>query len=278
VDRGERVAILGNTRAEWTLADLGALAAGAVVVPVYHTNSPQECRHVLAHSGARVLFCEDREQLAKVVSIRDDLPELIDIVLLEGEAPDALSLAGLRQRGAELDGFTIRQRALAVAAQDPATVIYTSGTTGPPKGCVLTHGNYRDVVSMCEATDLLGDEDVVYLYLPLAHSFALLIQLGTFELGSELAVLESSSEAVLVTLTVLEVSSSPPRRGSSPPMRPGMTMPVGPIRIPERLVSEAVSSSDVGSGFRIWSIRPLLVVVSASVFVPFPNWRLTFRG
>ena len=73
---GDRVAILGNTRPEWTLADIGAICAGATVVPVYHTNSPEECAYVLAHSEARILICEDAEQRDKVESVRSQLPAL----------------------------------------------------------------------------------------------------------------------------------------------------------------------------------------------------------
>src|SRR3954447_6828919 len=80
VQAGDRVAILSNTRAEWTLADFGAICAGAVVVPVYQTNSPDECLYVLEHSGAVATFCEDEEQLAKLREIRSKLPALRHVI------------------------------------------------------------------------------------------------------------------------------------------------------------------------------------------------------
>ena len=82
---GDRVAILGLTSADWTLADCGALCAGAVVAPIYHTNSPVECAYVLQHSGARVVFCENAAQAAKVEQVRDRCPALERIVLFEDD-------------------------------------------------------------------------------------------------------------------------------------------------------------------------------------------------
>src|SRR5450759_4595106 len=134
IDPGDRVAILCSTRAEWTLADCGALCAGAVVVPVYHTNSPEECAYVLKHSEARVVFCEDPSQAAKIEQVRERLPRLRQIVLIEGEAShDAITIEPLRERGAEVPQDAVGDRADAVSPEDPATLVYTSGTTGPPK-------------------------------------------------------------------------------------------------------------------------------------------------
>ncbi len=86
IQQGDRVAILGATSAEWTMADYGALCAGAVVTPIYHTNSAEECAYVLAHSGARLVFCEDGAQAAKVEAIRDRCPALKQVVLFDGAA------------------------------------------------------------------------------------------------------------------------------------------------------------------------------------------------
>ena len=141
VEPGDRVSILSGTRAEWTLADLGALCAAAVVAPIYHTNSPEECRYVLEHAGSRVVFCENAEQVAKVRQVADGCPDLEHIVVLDGTAEGALTLGELRARGATIKQEAMEATARSVEPGDPATIVYTSGTTGPPKGCVTTHDN-----------------------------------------------------------------------------------------------------------------------------------------
>ena len=98
--RGDHVAILCSTRPEWTLADYGILAAGATVVPIYPTNSPEECAYVLGHSESVAVICEDAEQLAKVERVRDGCPALATVVLMEGEAAGTVPLAELRRMGA----------------------------------------------------------------------------------------------------------------------------------------------------------------------------------
>ncbi|MGH2949067.1 MAG: AMP-dependent synthetase/ligase [Solirubrobacteraceae bacterium] len=189
LDPGDRAAILCSTRAEWTYASFGIASAAGVVVPIYPTNSPGECEWVASNSEARFIFCEDASQVAKIVQVRDRLPHLEAIVVIDpsGDVADAISLDDLRARGRGRDAAEVAERAAAVSPEDPYTFIYTSGTTGPPKGCVLAHGNYRNVVNMCEAANVLEDGDVVYLYLPLAHSFALLIQLIAIDLGATIA-------------------------------------------------------------------------------------------
>jgi len=187
VERGDKVSILANTRPEWTYFDFAALSAGATVVPIYQTNSPEECEYVLENSEAKVVVVEDESQLAKVRRVRDSLPNLEHVVLMVGEASDAISTADLVGRGERLDDAAWTERYESVTGDDVCTIIYTSGTTGPPKGCVISHANYRAMVDMIAAEDIIRSEDLIYLFLPLAHSFAMLIQLGSFELGATLA-------------------------------------------------------------------------------------------
>src|SRR3954454_1096483 len=187
LEQGDRVALLCTTRVEWTYADFGITTAGGVVVPIYPTNSPEECAWVAGNSQSRFIVCENAEQVAKIAAVRGELPDLEAIVSIEPGADGALSLEELRERGRAGDRAEVAARVAAVKPEDPYTIIYTSGTPGPPKGCVLTHGNYRSVTRMCEEIDVIEPGEVVYLYLPLAHSYALLIQLLAVDLGAPLA-------------------------------------------------------------------------------------------
>jgi long-chain acyl-CoA synthetase len=186
---GERVCILCDTRPEWTYADFAISSTGAVVVPIYPTNSPEECEWVVGNSEACAVVCENAEQVAKIVAVRDRLPKLRHLIVIDpsGDVADAIPLDTLRERGRGGDESVLQARIDAVSPDDPFTFIYTSGTTGPPKGCVLTHGNYRTVTNMCEGLDVVNEGEVVYLFLPLAHAFALLIQLLVYDVGSTMA-------------------------------------------------------------------------------------------
>src|SRR3954469_18792275 len=153
VRKGDRVSILGNTRPEWTYFDFAALSIGATVVPIYQTNSPEECRYVLENSDAKVVVVEDDEQIEKVREVRDKLPALQHVVRMTGSSDDAISLEDLSAKGSG-DDAAWKQLYEAVQPEDICTFIYTSGTTGPPKGCIISHGNYRSMPDMVNATSV----------------------------------------------------------------------------------------------------------------------------
>jgi long-chain acyl-CoA synthetase len=209
IEKGDRVAILGNTRPEWTYFDFAALSIGATVVPIYQTNSPEECRYVLENSDSKVVIVEDAEQLEKVRQVRDRLPQLEQIVMMTGDAEDAISMEELAAKGAGGDDATWKTLYEAVTPEDICTFIYTSGTTGPPKGCVISHGNYRAMLDMVNETSVIEPGDVTYLYLPLAHSFALLIQLGSFDLGTTIAYWERDPLKILPNLAEVKPTYFP---------------------------------------------------------------------
>jgi long-chain acyl-CoA synthetase len=209
IAKGDRVSILGNTRPEWTYFDFAALSIGATVVPIYQTNSPEECRYVLENSDSRIVVVEDTEQLAKVRQVKAQLPKLEQIVLMEGSAEDAISMADLSAKGEAVDASRWQALYSAVTSADICTFIYTSGTTGPPKGCVISHGNYRAMLDMVNETSVIEEGDVTYLYLPLAHSFALLIQLGSYDLGTTIAYWERDPLKIMVNLAELKPSYFP---------------------------------------------------------------------
>src|SRR5260221_10876704 len=241
IEKGDRVSILGNTRPEWTYFDFAALSIGAIVVPIYQTNSPEECRYVLENSDAKVVVVEDDEQFEKIRKVRDQLPQLERVVLMTGSGEDTVSMQELAAKGA---GDDARWRSLwsAVTPADVCTFIYTSGTTGPPKGCIISHGNYRAMLDMVNQTSVIEGEDVTYLYLPLAHSFALLIQLGSFDLGATIAYWERDPLKIMPNLAELKPTYFP-------------SVP----RIFEKIYTLATSSMEKDGGLKKaifdWSIR-----------------------
>jgi long-chain acyl-CoA synthetase len=182
VEPGVRVAILGLTSASWTLADCGSVCAGAVVTPIYHTNSPEECAYVLTHSEARVIFCDDADQAAKIEQVRSRCPSLQHVVRFDSGSTE-LSLDDLRARGQETPPELVYERVAAIAPGDIATLVYTSGTTGPPKGCMLSHGNFLSTMHMYAQQLGLGPAHSVYQFLPLAHVLARIAQAVTLSVG-----------------------------------------------------------------------------------------------
>jgi len=233
IEPGDKVSILANTRPEWTYCDFAALSVGATVVPIYQTNSPEECQYVLENSDARLVIVEDAEQLAKVRAVRDRLPKLEQVVIMEGSAGDAIDLDELRRRGDGHDRSEWEARYRAVTPNDTCTFIYTSGTTGPPKGCVISHGNYRAMLDMIHAVAVVEPDEVTYLFLPLAHSFALLLQLGSFDVGATLAYWERDPLKIIPNLSEVRPTYFP-------------SVP----RIFEKIYTAATSAADKGGGLK----------------------------
>jgi long-chain acyl-CoA synthetase len=214
IQKGDRVSLLCNTRPEWSYADYGISTAGAVVVPVYPTNSAGECEWVAGNSESVAIVCEDASQVAKVTEVRGNLPNLRHIVTVDPDGvpagAGAISLDELRERGRGRDRAELDARTGSVTPGDPYTFIYTSGTTGPPKGCVLSHGNYRSVLDMVQQRDLLQDEDdLVYLFLPLAHAFALLIQLAATDTGTTIAYWGGDTKKIIPELSEVQPTYLP---------------------------------------------------------------------
>jgi long-chain acyl-CoA synthetase len=210
IKRGDRVAILAHTRPEWTYANLGILASGAASVSIYQTNSPEECHYVLDHSESTAVFVEDEEQLAKIREIRGELPALQHVISFEPAAgDDVISLDELRERGRGHDQSELDERTASVTPDDACVFIYTSGTTGPPKGVILTHGNYRAMCDMIPETRSIGPGQSVYLFLPLAHAFALLIQFIALELGGIVAYWEKDPQKIIPNLMEVQPSYFP---------------------------------------------------------------------
>ena len=184
VSAGDRVVLLSKTRYEWTVADYAIWWTGAATVPIYETSSAGQIAWILSDSGAVAAIVENADHLAKVEEAREEAPDLEHVWTIETGGLD-----DLRGRGAEVTDETLEQRRSALTSDTLATLIYTSGTTGRPKGCRLTHGNFR--YELEAATDQLEslfamDDASTLLFLPLAHVFARIIQVGAIRSGAKL--------------------------------------------------------------------------------------------
>jgi long-chain acyl-CoA synthetase len=191
IEVGDRVALMSHTRYEWTLIDYAIWTAGAVTVPVYETSSAEQTEWILSDSGATACFAETAAFEDLIFQLRDRLPGLSQVWRID-PGPAAGSASGsaldvLRAQGADTGDEVITERSAAAKASDLATVIYTSGTTGRPKGCELTHANMlADVRNafhgpLAQVTE--NPDTSTLLFLPLAHVFARIIQVGCLEGG-----------------------------------------------------------------------------------------------
>ena len=203
IQGGDRVCLLADTSPEWTFADFGIAAAGAVVVPIYPTNSPEECEWVVGNSEARAIICENAAQLDKIRKVKGALPALEHLIAIDPDAAGdgVISLEELRERGRGRDAGELEERAAAVKGDDPYTFVYTSGTTGPPKGCVLTHRNFASVCGAIRELSTVRPDDVAYLYLPLAHVFARIVELATFDFGAGIAYMAGGTRQIIPELS-----------------------------------------------------------------------------
>ncbi|WP_197379775.1 AMP-dependent synthetase/ligase [Mycolicibacterium mengxianglii] len=177
---GDRVAIFSPTRYEWAILDLAILSVGALTVPIYETSSAEQVRWVLTDSGAVLLFAESDVHTALAAELADDLPDLREVLTIDGSGPKALDT--LTEAGAGVDPAEVTARMAALRSDDPATLIYTSGTTGRPKGCQLTHSNLLHEIRGAKAAvpTLLNKGQRLLVFLPLAHVLARAIALAAF--------------------------------------------------------------------------------------------------
>jgi long-chain acyl-CoA synthetase len=173
---GDRVGLMSRTRYEWTLLDFAVLTAGGVTVPIYETSSAEQVEWILSDSEAKAVIVETAAHRAIVDAVRDRLPGLANVWQIDAGAVDTLT-----ESGAEVADDDVHARRTEVGADDLATLVYTSGTTGRSKGCELSHRNLLTEVRAVvddHIPQLLNANTQVLLFLPLAHVFARLIQIG----------------------------------------------------------------------------------------------------
>ncbi len=190
----DRAAIASTTRIEWILADLAIVCAGGATTTVYPTTIADDVAYILADSGSSVVFAEDDAQVAKLASVRDQLPGLRHVVTFTGTSTDdgwVMTVDELAARGrqalATAPGL-VDERIDAIGPDHLATLIYTSGTTGRPKGVRLAQDSVVYEGAVIEATGLLGPDDVQFLWLPLAHVFGKMLVATGLQCGFPTAV------------------------------------------------------------------------------------------
>jgi len=190
IEPGDRVALMSGTRYEWTLADYAIWTAGAVTVPVYETSSAEQVEWILSDSGAKAAIAETDKHAEIISGLKDRLPDLGQLWRISG-------LDELAGTGASVTDEQLREHRARRHASDLATIIYTSGTTGRPKGCELSHRNLLSAVrnavhgALPELFETTGDGTL--LFMPLAHVFARIIEIGCLESGAILGHWEDTA-------------------------------------------------------------------------------------
>lgn len=175
VEKGDKVNIISYTCYKWVLTDMAAMSIGGATVGIYQSNLPKDCGYIVNHSDAVVVFAEDKNQLAKLIQIKDEIPAVRKVILFNGEAEGndwVISFGDFLKLGVDIPDSEIDKRSSSLTPQDVAGIVYTSGTTGVPKGAVLTHDNITFTAeSVFQSASFKEGEDM-FMFLPLAHVFA----------------------------------------------------------------------------------------------------------
>ncbi|MEE9383346.1 MAG: long-chain fatty acid--CoA ligase [Nannocystaceae bacterium] len=206
LEQGDRAAIISHTRLEWVTTDLGILAAGGVTVPIYPSSLAGDCQYIIEHSDAKIVFCEDAEQVRKLRTERSRITGVIRVVQMTGEVEAEAEAEAEAEVGdswvMNWNDFlaagptaesVLEQRRAKLGEDSILTIIYTSGTTGRPKGVVLTHANMLYEGEACNHIDIIQRDDTQLMFLPLAHVFAKVLEVSWFSVGHVMAFAESMS-------------------------------------------------------------------------------------
>lgn len=203
VGQGDRVCILSSTRLEWAASDLAILGAKAVTVPIYSSNTAEDCAYIINHSEAKVILLEDDRQLEKIRKVRSQLKSLTHIVVFSpvadrtlADEKDVLSLTALKEIGKRANAQkkkTFDENLNSLTPEDVFTICYTSGTTGQPKGVVLTFDNLNSLAEDIEKVigSHISEKDILISFLPISHIFGKVESLLTYHFGWQIYYAES---------------------------------------------------------------------------------------
>lgn len=194
ITQEDRCAILSVTRMDWILADLGILAASGATTTIYPSNTPEECEYILTDSGTRLVFAEDESQVKKLQAVRDKLPNVFQVVVLDGNPTDdgwVITLDKLEELGRAHHAEhpdQYQQIIDGIQLEHLATLIYTSGTTGQPKGVELLHDCWVYTATAMDQLGIFTDDEKQFLWLPMSHSFGKVLEVGSIMGGVPTAV------------------------------------------------------------------------------------------
>ncbi len=233
-----RVGVLCGTRVEWLLADLATLVAGGATTTIYPSSTADDCQYILSDSSSRIVFAENESQVKKLQSVRDQIPQVQNVVVIDGKASedgwvvawDDLSARGkawLTENPAGLDEAIAR-----LTPEKLATLIYTSGTTGRPKGVELIHDCWLYIGEALEDVQILSPADKQYLWLPLSHSFGKVLEVIVIAIGIPTAV-DGRIDKIIDNLAIVQ----PTFMGAAP-------------RIFEKVYNKVVSGAQQAGGLK----------------------------
>ncbi len=217
VSSQDRVAIAAATRLEWIHADLAIMLAGAATTTVYPSTQADDVAFIVSDSGSKVVIAENDAQISKLLEVRDQIPEVARVVVIDGVAEGdwIIDLDQLARLGAEhlaAHPHAVDEAVANVTSDDLATLIYTSGTTGRPKGVELTHGNWTYEGASIESMNLIRRDHVHFLWLPLSHSFGKVLLSAQLQVGF-LTVVDGRVDKIVDNLAIIQptVMAAAPR-------------------------------------------------------------------